>query len=298
MRVLRIVFPLGLIMALALAVACGSGGDESARVPDPVAPHGGDPSAPVVANVTEVLGASAERFEQEVSSLRAELEFSVTGGDMSMDATADMSFQAPDQMYMTMEFGGEFDSGDGSGGTINLSDFGDIEILLLGTDIYMKVPFTGWVSMSLSDLGVEADIFEEALSQHSLMDYQAIVDEMGAEVEDLGIESIEGANYRHYRATMDFEQVMAAFSDAVGSGEGFPFTDVSGPITMDFWLEESTLLPYRVDAAGELSMGGEAMAFDMRMAFLDYNEPVEIPEAPADAVPFDELDLSGVSAGS
>ena len=192
MRALRIVFPLGLIMALALAVACSGSGDESARVPDPVAPHdggpgsgqppggGGDPSAPVVANVTEVLGTSAERFEQEVSSLRAELEFSVSGGDMSVDATANLAFQAPDQMHMTMEFDGEFGSGDGSGGTVSLNDFGDIEMLLLGTDIYMKVPFTGWVSMSLSDLGVEADIFEEALSQHSLMDYQAIVDEMGA----------------------------------------------------------------------------------------------------------------------
>ena len=263
MRIFIRVLPLALAAALfALASACGGGG-------------GGDT---VSADPLEVLSASAESFQDEVQSLQSNLQVAIKAGGLDIDTSVEMVFQAPDQMHLTMAATG----------------VGESEMLMLGTDIYMNVPGQGWIVFSLDDLGLEelgldAETLQDTFSDHSLIDYAALVQSVDGEVEDLGDETIDGATYRHYRGSLDFADLTAAFNDATGSSEGLDLGAVSGPLTFDVWVDPDSYLPYKLTAGGEFPFGADALVFDAEVLFTGYNEPVEIPDAPQDAVSFGDL---------
>ena len=283
MRILIRTLPLTLLaLLLALAVACGSSGTAPTTSDQP-AGGGDDASTELVASSPEdVFSASAESFQQDVDSLQMELEFNIVAGGFPISTTADLAFQAPDQMHMTMEITG----------------LGTFELLLLGSEIYMNIPPQGWVVFSLEDLlgdlgagdlGVDAAAFEELLGDHSLVDYEALVSNVGGDIEDLGEETLEDGTFRHFRGTIDFADVSAAFSDAFGATDNLSLDEVSGPLTFDVWVDPDSFLPHRLTAGGEVAFGADSIVFDATMLFTNYNEPVEIPGAPADAIPFAAL---------
>ena len=267
MRILIRALPLALAAALLMlfALACTSGGTTSSRT-------NGDL---VSAAPLEVLAASGESFGQDVDSLQAELVFSMNIGGFAVDASSEMTFQAPDQMHATMD----------------LTGLGTFEMLLLGTNLYMTMPGQGWVLISLddaglSDLGLDPSMFEDIMTDHSMVDYQELIESIGGEVEDLGEDTVDGDTFQHYRAAMDFGDMAGAFSDAFGATSDLGLDSLSGPLTLDVWVDPDTTLPHRITANGEFAFGADSMVFDATMRFFGYNEPVEIPGAPPDAVPF------------
>ncbi|MCH7999763.1 MAG: hypothetical protein IIA91_09815 [Chloroflexi bacterium] len=273
MRIFTRVLPLALAATLfVLASACSSGG-------------GGGGGDSVSADPLEVLAASAESFQDEVQSLEAELQIVINIGGLDIDTSAEMAYQAPDQMYLTMA----------------VSGLGEYEMLVLGTDIYMNVPLMGWIAFSLDDVGLEelgldAQTLQDTFSDHSLVDYAALVQSVGGEVEDLGDETIDGGTYRHYRGTVEFADLSAAFNDTVGASEDLNLDDISGPLTFDVWVDTDSYLPYKLTAGGEFDYGVDAMVFNATMLFTSYNEPVEIPDAPQEVVSLGEL-FSGLFDG-
>ncbi len=275
MRIFTRVLPLALAATLfVLASACGSGGTGSTTSDQ----TDGQSSDLVSSDPLKVLSESAESFQDEVQSLEADLQFVISAGGLDINTSAQMAFQAPDQMHLTMAVTG----------------VGEFEMLMLGTDIYMNVPPQGWIVFALDDLGLEelgldASTLQDTFSDHSFLDYGALVQSVGGEIEDLGVETIDGGTYRHYRGTMDFADLSGAFNDAVGASEGLNLADVSGPLTFDVWVDPDSYLPYKLTAGGEFAFGADALVFDAEMLFTSYNEPVEIPEAPQDAVSLGEL---------
>ncbi len=251
-------------------LACGGqtgGGDTTSDQPS----QPDQPPQPQVAAPGDVLLASADAFSEEVESLRAEMEFSVGSGTFSADATADISFQAPDRMHMVMDMAG----------------LGSFELLILGTDIYMNIPGQGWTVMSLDDLGVDAATFEELIKNGgSPFDYTSLIEQLGGQIEQLPDETIDGVTYTHYRGSLDFEDLLAAFSDTFGVGDAFPADSLSGPLVFDLWVDAETLLPHRVTIDGSFTIGSDSMDFAATIRFLEYNGAVTIPEPPADAQTF------------
>ncbi len=266
MRIFTRVLPLALAATLfVLASACSSGG-------------GGDT---VSAGPLEVLTSSAESFQEDVQSVESDLQFSVYAGGLDIGTSAQITYQAPDQMHMTMAMTG----------------VGEIEILALGSEMYVNVPSLGWISFSLDDVGLEevgldATALQKTFSDHSVLDYAALIQNIGGDVEDLGDETLDGATYRHYRGSVDFAALVAAFSDASGAAGDLGLDDASGPLTFDVWVDPDSYLPYKLTASGEFPFGIDSMVFDATMLFTGYNEPVDIPGAPADAIP-----LAGLLAG-
>ncbi len=258
------------------AIACGSGGSDETTSDQPTGPTDGGTSPDLVsAAPEEVFSASAEGFQQDVDSLQMEMEFSMNAGDLVLDSSSAMAFQAPDQMHMTMDVTG----------------LGSFEVLMLGTDIYVNIPDQGWVALSLDDLGagdlgVNAEAFQEVVSGHSFVDYAALIGSVGGDIEDLGEETVDGGTYQHYRGTLDFADLSDTFSDTFGATSGLALLHLSGPLTFDAWVAPDTLLPYKLTASGELALDTGSMVFDASMLFTGYNEPVEIPDPPEDAVPF------------
>jgi hypothetical protein len=266
------------LVAMLTAVACGGGGEEmsGSRPADPA------DSEMLVTNPSEALGASAERFEEEVESVQADFTFEFGVEGITVGANGHFVFQAPDSVHMTMEMSG----GDG---TFDAGEFGPIEMLLLGDQIYMKTGFTGWMTMSLDDLGEDAQSFRDMMDFHSPLDYQALVDSLGAEVENLGPVDVGGNTYTRLRITTDLASVLNAMADSAGEDTlAAALFGVSGPMTMDILMNPETMLPYTFEADGSFGIGAESMDFKMAFKFYDYNKWVHIPAPPEDAVPFDE----------
>src|SRR3990172_6985979 len=140
MRILIRALPLALAVSLlvlfALACKSGGGGDQTYRSGDKAS---GDL---VSADPVEVLDASAERFEQKVDSL-----------------------QAPDRMHATMDVTG----------------LGTFEMLLMGKVLFMSMPGQGWIQISLDDaglgdLGLDLSTLENIMTDHSMVDYQKLIE--------------------------------------------------------------------------------------------------------------------------
>ena len=266
MHIFTRVLPLALAATLfVLASACSSGGGGDTVSVDPL----------------EVLASSAQSFQEEVRSVESDLEFNINAGGLDLGTSSQMTYQAPDQMHLAMSATG----------------VGEFEMLALGSEMYLNVLSIGWISFSLDDAGLEeigldAAALEKTFSDHSVLDYATLMQNVDSDVEDLGDETLDGATYRHYRGSVDFADLVAAFSDASGASSGLGLDEVSGALTFDVWLDPDGYLPYKLTASGEFPFGIDTMAFDATMFFTGYNESVDIPGAPADAIP-----LAGLLAG-
>jgi hypothetical protein len=279
-------------LLLLLAVACGGGSDEDSSSNQP-AGNGGDE---LVLSAIEALGRSADDFQQDVDSMQGNLAMDMTMGDVSFGMQGEYGFQAPDQMFMTMEFTGASEE------VISLGDLGEMEILVSGDQIYMNIGlFGGWVKASLDDLGLDADQFRELLSDQSPFDYAELVKGLGGDVQvqDLGPEDLDGRGVHHYRLSSDYVTLMEALGGAFGDGfsdSGFPVEDLAGPVVLDLWLGTEDLLPYKLAAKGAYvvddiyaaGLGGN-MAFNMTITIDEYNGAVSFPDPPADAIDISEL---------
>lgn len=283
MRLLSVTLPV--LAALVLAACSGASGSGDTGG----APAAGDEL--FVSNGLEVLSASAERFEEEITSMEGSLEISVVADGMDFGLDADFAFDAPDAMYMAMTMSGD----DGSGYDVGV--LGTMELLIRDDVYYFSMPlFGGWVSMSLDSMGLsgtELDEMKGMLAGSAAFDYQALVDAFG-DVEFVGEEAVGGRDMLHYSVSTDLEEAIAALSAAFDSAGGgvdqYTVDGVGGPITMDIWVGADDYLPYLMTMDFELTAPGEAaFSMDMTMRVDAYNSDVSIPDAPDDALSFDNV---------
>lgn len=305
-----------LALVLAVAVACGGGGNDDATSnqdstggdapsaantdgdgdsSDVVSNDGdggslnGAPGDLLVSNATEVLGASAESFSEDITSMRAEFVMSVESADMTVGASGDFAFKSPDQVYMTMDI----DSDDSA--LIDLGELGTFEVLVLGNEFYVNIPLLGgWFVMSGEDVVGDFGDFDSLLEGHSPFDYQMLIDALGDSVEDLGEESVDGGIYHHYQVTVDAQDVYDAFAEAFGESETLGIEDVptdalSGPMVMDIWVYADSFLPYKLEASASFVEFGQTTDMTFSMKFTDYNVDFDMPDPPDDAQSFDEF---------
>jgi hypothetical protein len=141
----RILAAAFLAAGLAFATACGGTGEEQTSHLPPE-----DSSELLVANPSQALGKSVDRFEENVESVEALFTFEIEMQGIAFGADGRFSYVSPDSMYMLMNMSG-------GGGGIDLGDLGEFEVLLLGDELYMNTGFTGWVKMALDDFGEGAD---------------------------------------------------------------------------------------------------------------------------------------------
>jgi hypothetical protein len=277
---LRIIPSLLAAAILTLAVACGGGDDSTSGASDR-----DDASNLFVSDPAVALAASADHFERNVTSVQADFSFEMSAAGFEMGAEGDFGYRAPDSLYMKMSMKG------GGGGLFGGGDIGDFEIIALGDELYMNSAFTGWIELSLAEMGADGESFRDLLSSHSPLDYRAILEAAGGEIESLG----EDGGNQHVRMTVDLGDLMAAMLDSFSTDQNGTIEDpfgsagISGPIVVDIWTDSETLLPQRVVAEAEFGVDSEFAAFRMEVKFHDYNGSIEIPEPPEDAKSLAEM---------
>ena len=276
-RIPRLIAAAFLTVALLLAAACGGSQQNSNLSPE-------DSSELLVANPSQALGRSVDRFEDDVESVEAFFSFGVKMDGIRFGAEGRFKYVSPDNLHMLLNM-----SGGGSG--IDLSELGEFEVLLLGDDLYLNTGFTGWVTMPLDDFGEGAESLRSLREGHTPLDFKTLFDSIGGEVENLGYDTVDGKTVTRLRVTTDFATLMDSVADSVGnngSDESLFPTDVSGPMTLDIMVDPETLLPYKFEANGDFAVSGQSADFKMTFTFFNYNGTVVIPEPPADAKPYDE----------
>jgi hypothetical protein len=140
--------------------------------------------------------------------------------------------------------------------------------------------------------GVSAEQFRQLFEKRGMIDYAELA-RQGVDVRDAGIEAIDGVDYRHLEMTIDG----AAMQNLIGeAGLDDPaiadaLDEIFDGATADVWVDDETSFPRRASFAFSFDVPqAGTMDMNMEMNFTRLNEPVTIPEPPADAdtVPFPE----------
>lgn len=219
-----------------------------------------------------VLATSAERFSQDVQSFEGEFEAIITFDDFEVRTKGDFAFQAPDSLYMTIGFFGQ-----------------TIEYLMVNSDSYVRIPGEGWFVVTIEEFGIDRAALEEYLDNRGVVDYT----DMAQQLEDLTrLPDVteDGVTYLHYRGTLDF----ADLADDLPEGLLDPGVleraqEVLEPADVEVLLQRETFLPRQVDLKMAFNVEGSSFTMDMSLKFTDYDEPVAIPEPPANAKPLESL---------
>jgi hypothetical protein len=301
--------PLALIAILALVLAaCGGGGeptDSGADSPNRSPPErdvedGGTGGADTdedlfISTGGEVLTRSVDSFAGgEVMSMSGDVAFEFSMGTTAVKGDADFAYQDPGLMHMALTVEG----GDQTS-VVDLSQFGALEVLARDGSFYMNIPFLGgWFVMAPEDMREGSEAIADILSRGSLFDYEAFVGQLGEDVQYIGDEDVNGHSTAHYQITADLQSLIGSFADALGATGDNAFADqilesqLNGPISVDLWVGKDDFLPYKMDASATIETGqpgAGAMVLSLSANFDNYNEPVDIPAAPADATSFADV---------
>jgi hypothetical protein len=248
------------IVALALA-ACGGNGDSPQAVDDPAAA----PDDERLVASQALLRSSAERLQDDITSMRGTFSMEMTTDGFSMSIGGDMLFRAPDDIYMTMSMFGE-----------------QMEMLMSGTDLYMNIPGEGWVYVDVEDLGFDRQMIEELLDNRGFIDMEMLA-EIDEWIEELPDTTIDGDAVHHLRMEPDWATIMEEAGSLLPSDIPTDLFGMEGNVVADIYVHTGTELPRRLAMTIDMLMFGEAMSMVVTMDFLEYDGPVDIPEPPADA---------------
>ena len=153
---------------------------------------------------------------------------------------------------------------------IGASGFGE----LLGTD-------EPWISVDLGVLAEQAGVTLDDLQAETFIDptesARLLLD--ADDVTEVGIETIDGVETKHFRVTVDLTAALAAVPPQLG--EEIPEVELPGTVVYDVWVTADNQLrraAFDVDVAGQ----GVSMVLDMTTS----DEPLDV------VIPDDAFDIT------
>ncbi len=258
----------------------------------------------------------------ELVTLYGALEKSATVTSGRMEGSMEISGLDPSQGFteMVIPFGGAFDNANGnyafymdmSGLAAAAGDeippefadlFGEMEVRQIGDTAYMKFGFftmllgaeTEWISMPADEGTAAADGFVST-SPTNPAEVLNMWKDVGAAVEVIGTETINGVKTTHYRAVFDTEALLAT-----ATPEERAEFEAMGPIPADFmpmdvWISDDGLVirfVMEIDGTGLATTPEESFErMVMQYDLFDLGGEVVIEPPPADQVT-DIEDLEG-----
>jgi hypothetical protein len=273
---------LGVLACIAIAVwvfVFGAWMPSGSDKLDPLVKVGLRDDAPVAAvfqasggDLKQVFSASSRSFSEEVTSFRGEADVYISCGGIDFSVDMDYAFEAPGRMYMNMGL-----------------PFGRSEVLMELPNFYVRPQGHDWYVVTGDAAGINPQAFQALIDQRGVVDYSAQAALLDG-LTQLPDAVIEGESFFRYRGQMEFTKALEQLPPGlVDPSLVEQLARASGPIQVDTWLDKETTLPRRVSVEMDLTVEGIRTAMKLRMDFVDYNQPMNIPEAPAEARPITEL---------
>ena len=222
-------------------------------------------------------GSSSEKYSltaavsgaQEAESIAYEMKMDMgMAGSIVIDGRVDAS---NDRMAMTMRFDG-----------VDMpADMPAIEYII---DIESQTMYINAEAFADSGMDVDTAWVAVDLSETSMMDDLGAIGSNPAEmagsladaegVEDLGMETVDGVEVRHYQVTVGIADVLAANPSLEGQYEDAG-AELPDEIVYDVYIDESNLLRRMTF---DLEMMGQSITLEMNITALDDVEPIVLPD--------------------
>jgi hypothetical protein len=269
----------------------------------PLACGGGEALSP------EAAVAEAATNSQEAGSSRVSLELTMTGIAAEPLTITGEGIQDPEQQLasFTMDLS---EVGALTGGGV---DLGEIEIILDGTTLYMRLPFLEgadlkpWIEIDIEAIAEQEGLDLPSLQQLGQADPAltfAYLRAASRDTEEVGEEDVRGVETTHYRMTVELAKVaeqvpeeqreeMRAAIQALIEATGLD------TVPVEAWIDGDGLIR-RMDLGYEdVEVGpGKKGDMSMSMELYDYGVAVDVGPPPSDQVmSFEELLQLGGEAG-
>jgi archaemetzincin len=162
------------------------------------------------------------------------------------------------------------------------------ENLFLPPNLYMATSAGAWYVLSPWDQGIPRDELPERGPDELTVDYEEFTGQLSS-LEQLEDDTIDDEAYLRYVGTIDNGEHSGGIAPII-LGPLTLYTDESS-IEAELWLHKKTYLPRKMRVSERFSVGGfgRSVSTHSTFEFLDYGEPVTVPEPPADARPWRDL---------
>lgn len=244
-----------IIAALVLLAACGpvSSGDKPSADRD---------AADVdQASVDDELSASEEAFARATS---VHVRYAIHADGQEVAAEGEAAYRSGETVYAAIRY---LDAG--------LASDDVRETLLLPPDLYLQRADGSWLVQSPWNQGMRPGEEGAGLNE-PIISYAELVGNLD-DPERLTDETVEGRELARYKGTVDLDDMSAFKSDDESSAPR---------AAAELWIDGATELPVKV----ELRVRG-LDAGRITVEFLEYDQAIVLPPAPADAQPLRDAQL-------
>lgn len=253
------------IAALALA-ACGGNGESPQAVDDTAGPADDERLVASQAFLRE----SAARLVEDVSTAKGTFVMEMQGGGFGFSMEMFMVIREPDAVHAMMDMFGQ-----------------EMEILFVDNELYLFIPGQGWFIADVEDLGFDAQAFQETIETRGMLDINLVADM--DDIEQLPDTTIDGETVRHFRSQPEWDRVREESAGLFASDIEELVGEVDADLVIDLYVLGDSQLPRRMVMTMDMEFMGAEATMVMTMDLLEFNVPVDIPDAPANPRNLSEL---------
>jgi len=220
---------------------------------------------------TEALAASRESFA-ELESFQARFHFKIDADEVSATTEGQAAYQSDDLAYSRHVFAGD------APGQQEIA-----ELLFLPPDLYLRMSDGRWFVLSPWNQGIRPDEQPQFGPDNPIVDYDEITGHL-SDIEQLPDETIDDEDYLRYAGVIDLREIPSSAPPDVVSAR--PSGNAQGTASVELWLHKESYLPHKMQISASLARGEYTL---LTFEFFDYNRPIALPQRPADARPYRDL---------
>ena len=220
---------------------------------------------------TEALAASRESFA-EMESFQARFHFKIDADEVSATTDGQAAYQSDDLAYSRHVFAGD------APGQEEIA-----ELLFLPPDLYLRLSDGRWFVLSPWNQGIRPDEQPQFGPENPIVDYGEITGHL-SDIEQLPGETIDDEDYLRYAGVIDLREIPSSAPPDVVSAR--PSGNAQGTANVELWLHKESYLPHKMQIIASLARGESSL---LTFEFFDYNRPIALPQRPADARPYRDL---------
>ena len=269
----------------ALITLAGCGGTS---INGSAAPQGGGGAPAATSKIASVadLGALVQHNASGKNSAHIQLNMTVPGAG-AITAVGDMKFagaQSAEQMTMT------------------LSGVGDLQMVMIGKTIYMKIPsgLAGaaggsapsakpWTKIDLNGSDALSKALGSTANLAGQTDPSQLINQIAqaGTITSVNAETLDGVATKHYAITVDMRKMLATIGTNMDPAEQQAMSALGvTSIPFDIWVNSDNL-PVKITtkiAVSGITASGGASEVDMTVTYSNWGESVNIQAPPADQV--------------
>jgi hypothetical protein len=269
----------------ALITLAGCGGTSISGSATPQGGGGAPAAAPKIASVAD-LGALVQHNASGKNSAHIQLDMTVPGAG-AITAAGDMKFAGTDSAEQM---------------TMTLPGVGDMQMVMLGRTIYMKIPSSlaglaggaptstkPWMKIDLNGSSALSKSLGSTANLAGQTDPTQLINQIAqaGTITSVKSETLDGVATKHYTITVDVRKMLATIGTNMDPAQQQAMSALGvTSMPFDIWVNSDNL-PVKITtkiAVSGVTAGGGASEVNMTVTYSNWGESLNIQAPPADQV--------------